>query len=184
MDRGAWRATVYGVAKSQTCLATKPPQTEVGGRKAEPSGCVSGDFLCWTHGGVSSPPPNLPLCPRWVVARHLRNSKHHQVERQSQAEQEGPWVRGDQQRIHNKSGGDPNGEAPPPEPSTAPSHGAHLGEALVPGAYQGLHPLWPCPQSCLGYPTAQTTPTPGCQLHPRSGNLVAQPPSPLPRGQG
>ena len=61
-------------------------------------------------------------------------------------------MRGDQQRIHNKSGGDSDGEAPPREPSTAPSHGAHLGEALVPGAYQGLHPLWPCPSKLPGLP--------------------------------
>ena len=44
-----------------------------------------------------------------------------------QEEQEGPWVRGDQQRIHNKSGGNPNGEAPhqsPPQPpATEPTLG-------------------------------------------------------------
>lgn len=58
------------------------------------------------------------------------------------------------------SRGDPDGEAPrPPDPSTAPSHGAHLEEALAPGAYQGLHFLWSCPSKLPGLPS--------CSDHPR-----------------
>ena len=68
MDRGAWRATVYGVAKSQTCLATKPPQTEVAGKQS-PVG-ASPETSCAGHmAGSPRPHPTCPCAPDglWLI---------------------------------------------------------------------------------------------------------------------